>query len=227
MSRRILHAICHVLLISVMFTGCSNSLKSENNALKKELTEVKNKVSNLESANRDLTNQLKVQKEKDKTIKVSAIKNKNNIYTIYTANQDTYEKETDSYVYISNNVDLKQKLTSISNVLSEGYFSNLPIEVVKIEETSDKKIVVINLKESNVNQGVKDYGKFKGETWALNYLQGSAGGSMTSVTLIETLLQRDHAGEWIEGVRFLYNGDVCDVDLFQHAPDLTKVNYRK
>lgn len=202
MSGRILHAICHVLLISVMFTGCSNSLKSENNALKKELTEVKNKVSNLESANRDLTNQLKVQKEKDKTIKVSAIKNKDNIYTIYTANQDTYEKETDSYVYISNNVDLKQKLTSISNVLSEGYFSNLPIEVVKIEETNDKKIVVINLKESNVNQGVKDYGKFKGETWALNYLQGSAGGSMTSVTLIETLLQRDHAGAWIEGVRF-------------------------
>jgi hypothetical protein len=211
----------------IIFTGCSNSLKSENDALKKELTEVKNKVSNLESANKDLTNQLEEEKEKNSTIKLSVINNKDNIYTIYTANPDTYKKEADAYVYIPNSIDLKQKLTSIANALSEGYFSNLPIQVLKIEEANNKKIAVINLKESNENQGVKDYGKFKGESWALNYIQGSAGGSMTSVALIETLLQRDHTGEWIDGVRFLYNGGACDVNLFQNAPDLTKINYRK
>jgi hypothetical protein len=97
---------------------------------------------------------------------------------------------------------------------------------VKIEEVNNKKIAVINLEESKENQGIKDDGKLKAMTWATHYLQGSAGGSMTSETLIETLLQREHTGEWIDGVRFLYNGGPCD-DHFQHSPNLMRVNYRE
>lgn len=93
-------------------------------------------------------NQLEEQKGKDSTIKVSVINNKDNIYTIYTANPYTLKKEADAYVYIPNSTNLKQKLRSIVNILSKGYFSSLPIEVVKIEEVGNKKITVINLKES-------------------------------------------------------------------------------
>lgn len=227
MNKKIIQAGCLILFISMIFTGCSNSLKSQNEALNKELTDAKSKISSLESTNQDLQKQLEDEKKKNSTVKESIIYNRNNIYTIYTANIDTYKKEADSYVYISSNLDLKQKLTVIANTLSEGYFNSLPIEVVKIENVNNKKIAVINLKESADNQGIKDMTKLKGKSWALNYLQGSAGGTITSTSLIETFLQREHAGEWIDGVRFLYNGSPCDDNLFQHAPELTKVSYRK
>lgn len=227
MNKRFLKVGCLIFLMSILLSGCSNSLKNENNSLKKELIEVKNKNSSLESTNKDLTNQLEEEKQKNSIAKVSAINDKNNIYTIYTANIDTYKREADVYVYINNSTDLKQKLIIVANVLSEGYYSNLPIEVVKIEEAKGKKVAVINLKESKENQGIKDYEKFKGKTWATNYLQGSAGGSITSEALIETLLQREHNGEWIDAVRFLYNDGPCDSSLFQHASDLMQVNYRK
>jgi hypothetical protein len=49
---------------------------------------------------------------------------------------------------------------------------------------------------------------------------------MTSESLIETLLQREYNGEWIDAVKFLYNDSPID-DHFQHAPDLMEINYRK
>lgn len=225
MNKKIIQACCLALFMSIIFTGCSNSLKSQNEALKKELTDVKSKVTSLQSTNNDLQNQL--EDEKKKNAKEAITYSKNDIYTIYTANIDTYKKEANSYIYISSDLDLKQKVTTIANALSVGCFSNLPIEVENIEEVNNKKIAIINLKESADNQGIKDMTKLKGKSWALNYLQGSTGGTITSTSLIETFLQKEHTGEWIDGVRFLYNGSKCDDDLFQHAPDLTQVSYRK
>jgi hypothetical protein len=223
MNKRLSKVICFIFLASILLTGCSNSLKDENNSLKKELTEVKSENASLVSINKDLTNKLEEEKQGSGTDKVPAINSKNSIYTIYTANVDSYEKEVDAYVYIPDSTKLKQKLTIIANVLSEGYYNNLPIEVVKIEEVDNKIIAVINLNESKENQGIKDYEKLKGKTWAIHSLQGSAGGAMTSTALIETFLQRNHTGEWIDAVRFLYNNGSCD---FQHAPELMEVNYR-
>jgi hypothetical protein len=224
-NKKIIQACCLVLIMSVIFTGCSNSLKSQNEALNKELADAKSKVTSLQSANNELQNQL--EDEKKKNAKESIIYNKNDIYTIYTANIDTYNKEANSYIYISSDLDLKQKVTAAANALSVGCFSNLPVEVMNIEEVNNKKIAVINLKESDENQGITDMTKLKGKSWALNYLQGSTGGAITSTSLIETFLQREHTGGWIDGVRFLYNGSKCDDNLFQHAPDLTQVSYRK
>lgn len=214
MNIKVTKAISYILLMSLVFTGCSNSLKNENDVLKKELEEAKTRISNLESVNMELTNQLDEEKKNNNKPKESVINNKDNIYTVYTANSDTYEKQSDVYVYISNTNDLKQKLTVIANVLSEGYFSNLPIEVVKIEEAENNKIAVIDLKDNS------------GRAWVSSFLQGSAGGTMTSTALLETFLQREHTGAWIDGVRFLHNGRACDENEFQHSPDLTKVNYR-
>ncbi|MCB2291425.1 hypothetical protein LGK97_16990 [Clostridium sp. CS001] len=82
---------------------------------------------------------------------------------------------------------------------------------------------MINLNESKENEGIKEQIKLTGNTWARKYFQGSTGGKVTSVTLIETMLQKEHKEQWIDGVRFLYNNGVCN---FDHTSDLSKVNYR-
>ncbi|TDT45756.1 hypothetical protein [Fonticella tunisiensis] len=223
MNKKIIKLASLILLISMLITGCSNSLKSENLELKNEIEEVKEKNAILETTINNLKNQLKEQEAKMASEKERKFESEN-IYTIYTADINTYEKKAGEYIYISNETPLKQKLDILVNALSEIYFKNLPIEVVKIEELDKKKIAVINLKESKENKGVTDVSKMKGDTWATGFFQGSAGGAITSTQLIETILQREYRGQWIDGVRFLYNNGNCD---FEHAPNLAKVNYRK
>ncbi|HZK84683.1 MAG TPA: hypothetical protein VFC58_08415 [Desulfosporosinus sp.] len=223
MNKRVLKTVSFIFFMSIVITGCSNSLEDQNNALKKEINEIKNVNAGLENTIKDLGSKLEEQEENNKG-SVSTFESKTNIYPIFTANIDTYEKEVGGYVYIPKSIELKQKLIILANALSEGYFNNLPIEVVKIEDINNKKIAVINLNETKENQGIKEQIKLTGTSWVANYFQGSTGGKLTTVKLIETMLQREHTEQGIDGVRFLYNNGVCD---FQHIPDLKNVNYLK
>lgn len=223
MNKRALKTVSLIFFMSILITGCSNSLENQNNALKKDISEIKNVNTGFENTIKDLGTKLDA-KEKNNMTSVPTFQSKNDIYPIYTANINTYEKEVYAYVYIPNNTELKQKSIILANALSEKYFNNLPIEVVKIEEINNKKIAVINLSETKENQGINEQIKLTGTSWVTDYFQGSTGGKITSVKLIETMLQREHKEQWIDGVRFLYNNGVCD---FEHAPDLKNVNYRK
>jgi alanyl-tRNA synthetase len=224
LNKRGIRIFSVILLACITMTGCVNPLESENSTLKKEIAEIKNNNTNLEKTVGELQNKLKEQEAKTTEVKETALQNKDNIFPIYTANIDTYKKEADGYIYISSSIALKQKLETLTKVLSEAYFSNLPIQVVKIEEVDKKKVAVVNLSESKENQGIADRSKYKGNSWANLYLQGSTGGEITSTQLIETLLQRDYKGEWIDGVRFLYSNGVCD---YEHAPALKNINYKQ
>jgi hypothetical protein len=223
MNEKVLKIVSLIFFISIVITGCSNSLNNENSTLKKEISESKAVITDLENTVKDLQNKLK-EKAKNNMASVPTLENKNNIYPIYTANIDTCEKEVWIYAYSPNNAELEQKLIIIVNALSETYFNNLPIEVVEIEEINNKKIAVINLNESKENEGIKQQIKLTENAWANKYFQGSTGGKVTSVSLIESMLQREHKVQWIDGVRFLYNNGVCN---FEHTPELNKVNYRK
>ena len=44
------------------------------------------------------------------------------------------------------------------------------------------------------------------ETWRYLYFQGSTGGQFTSYSLRMTFLQPGYSGEWIDAVRFYYEG---------------------
>jgi predicted nuclease with TOPRIM domain len=222
-----------VMLVLVMIaSGCSNSLKDENAKLTKEISDMKEKTSKLQDSIVELTEQAKNSNTKVKDLEASnAIiseqisKQKNSIYPIYSANINSYAKEIHFGTYISDNLSLKNKLDALAKALSVVQFNNLPIEVSEISEIDGKKIAVINLKESEENQKIRDVLKFKGYSWATGYFQGSTGGTMTSVSLIETFLQKDYEGQWIDGVKFLYNNLV--IDTFQHIESLNKISYRK
>jgi hypothetical protein len=207
MNKKLIILCVTIFSVVIITSGCSNSLKDENIKLTKEISAMKEKNSALEKSLEELKEE-----------------NKNSVYPIYSANIDTYDKEVHFGTYIAENLSLKDKLDALAKRLSEVYFSNLPIEVLEITEVDGKKVAVINLKESEENQKVMDNLEFKGQSWSRNYFQGSAGGTMTSVGLIETFLQKDYKGQWVDGVKFLYNNKIVN---FDHVQSLSEVSYRK
>lgn len=231
MYKKIISLCVAIFIVVIMVSGCSNSLKDENVRLIEEITAMKEKNSELEKSvaklteeSKNLNDKLMALEAKEAFINEEISKHKDSVYPIYSADVNTYAKEIHFGTYIPGNLSIKNKLEAIANALSEVYFSNLPIEVSEITEISGKKIAVINLKESEENQKINDASQFKGASWATRYFQGSTGGIITSICLIETFLQKDYEGQWIDGVKFLYNNKVCD---FQHVPSLGEVSYRK
>ena len=230
MKKKLIIAICFSLLFSLVITGCSTTLKNENAILSKEVLSLQEKNANMENVIADLESKIKnydIDSENLKSrlnqINGSSLRYKDNIYPIYTADNYTYELMMAAYIYMPKEDALKKKLETLAKVLSETHFDNLPIQVVRIEEIDKKKIAIVNLKESAENQGITNYEKLVGKTWTTLYMQGSTGGTVTQTTLIETLLQREYKGQWIDGVKFLYNNGPC---YYEHAPNLKDINYR-
>ncbi len=230
MYKKIISLCTAILAVVIITSGCSSSLKDENARLTKEISVMKEKNVGLEKSVMELGQQSKNlnTKLKDLQAKNVSINEKmskdNGVYPIYSANINSYTKEIHCGTYISEKLSLKNKLDALAIALSEIDFNKLPIEVSEITEIDGKNIAIISLKENEENQEISDQLQFKGESWVRNYFQGSAGGTITSVSLIETFLQKDYEGEWIDGVKFLYNNKICD---FQHVPALSKVSFRK
>ena len=93
----------------------------------------------------------------------------------------------------------------------------------EIKDIEGKSVAVINLRESPINEEIAGPEEMIGHSWATYYFQGSTGGVLTSIKLVETFLQRDYRGPWIDGVQFLYEGNQID---FEHVEGLREINYR-
>lgn len=145
------------------------------------------------------------------------------VYPVYTANIDTYEQEIQFYLSIRDQLPLRDKLQEVADKLSVYIYNSMPIEVERIEVIEEKQVAVINLKEHSANETVTDPEQYVGKTWKSHFFQGSLGGAQTSTNLIETFLQRDYDGEWIDGVQFLYQGESV---AYQHVPALAEIQYQ-
>lgn len=119
---------------------------------------------------------------------------------------------------------IEKRLKIIASKLSDSEFKMLPIELIGIEEIDGKIIATFNLKENEENLNESDWTKYSEPSWAKNFFQGSAGGSWTCYTLQTTMLQPEYDGKWIDGVRFLYNGE--ENKNFQHIEGLDQIKYR-
>lgn len=125
------------------------------------------------------------------------------------------------YVKIEQALPLRLQLAVMAKALSRHCFSYLPIEVQGVQEYNDKKVAVINLKEFE-GFGMGKPGSVA--SWAHGFFQGSTGGASTSITLIESFLQRDNPMPWIDGVVFLYEEQ--SVRGFEHVAALEKATFR-
>lgn len=201
-----------------------SSLGEENSKIKKENSFLNKNIEGLETTNEALDNII----EEQVTI-ISSIDNKDFneefiILPIYTADEYSYDIETNYYITIAKSAILLEKLDIIAMKLSKYSFNGLPIDVIGIENIDGKQIAVVKLEEAEENIGEIDPSQLKGKTWKVHYFQGSTGGYVTSTILVESFLQRDLDEKWIDGVRFLYDEQNVGTD---HVSSIFEINYRK
>ncbi len=135
------------------------------------------------------------------------------IFELYTADVDTYETVLYMQVSIEKNLTLEEKLNTLMTKLSYYYF-NAPIALMGIDLDGEEQIAVFNLLPES--DGTYD-------KWVTGFFQGSTGGAITAKTLVETALQKQYQGEWIVGVRFLYDGKNIEYD---HVYGLSDIHRR-
>ena len=132
---------------------------------------------------------------------------------------DTGKSYVEHYGFLSPETTDKNKIQYIANYLQQHYFENAQIEVKSIETIKGKKTAIINLSETNTSTENKIVSK----GWQSLYFQGSTGGSLTEMILIEGFLQKQLKSWPIDAVEFLYENKPIQ---FDHVPYLETVQYR-
>lgn len=114
---------------------------------------------------------------------------------------------------IEANESLDTKVKTVTKEIMSQWFNGMPYEV-SLKKESGKSIAIINLIDTKGPQDEMSwYQKF----------QGSEDGITNARRIVNNLLQKDYKGEWISGVKILYNGSDCE---FEHAPQLSQINYK-
>ncbi|ALB47650.1 MULTISPECIES: hypothetical protein [Clostridium] len=201
MTRKLI--IATVLMLSTVMVSCSTKPSdspkpSDNNTTTVEQNKDDNGSSNADSK--------KANETTSDTKKVNKLK-----LSIYSIDDNSLEPNQSGTIEVNENSTLQDKLKELAKAVSEKKFDNLPIEVKSIDTVNGKKVATINLTDSNNKKWVPKF-------------QGSTGGSVTANTLIENFLQSNNKskGEWIDGVKFLYNNETIE---YEHASDLSTVKY--
>lgn len=213
------------------------SIESSYNELLAEIKIVKERLDELSRENEELRlNTYYLQDITDannrlikEQVRLMELKNdwrflrENEVLPIYDGNVDTYDREIVFYISFPKTLTLDEKLKVICSKLSQYCFNGLPIEFEGIENIEGKRVATINLREASLNEEIISLEEIIRPTWATTYFQGSTGGLLTYINLVETFLQRDYRGEWIDGVHFLYEGNEID---FEHVTGLKEIIYR-
>ncbi|WP_238915384.1 hypothetical protein [Clostridium sp. YIM B02555] len=189
-----------VLLLSIVMVSCTQKANDTTTSKADSNTTVEQ--------NKDNSNATKSDDTQSKSEpKVNKIK-----INIYSIDENSLEPNQSGNIEVNENSTLEDKLKQLSKALSEKKFDNLPIEIKSIDTVNGKKVATINLADANNKKWISKF-------------QGSTGGSVTSGTLIENFLQSNNKsrGEWIDGVKFLYNNEKIE---YEHVSNLSEVQYR-
>lgn len=207
MTRKLILAA--VVMLSITMVSCNTkpqvntdtSTNSSNNSSTSDNTTVEQNTDNNSSSKTESDT-----KPTEET-KVNKIK-----LSIYSIDENSLEPNVSSTIEVNETLSLENKLKELSKALSEKKFDKLPIQVKSIDTVNGKKVATINLTDSNNKKWVQKF-------------QGSTGGTVTANTLIENFLQSSNKsrGEWIDGVKFLYNNEKIEYD---HVADLSNTQYR-
>lgn len=188
-----------VVMLSIALVSCNTKPKDNVN------TNSDNKTTVEQNEDNNSSSKTETDTKPNEDAKVNKIK-----LSIYTIDENSLEPNQSSTIEVNENLSLEDKLKELSKVVSEKKFDKLSIEVKSIDTVNGKKVATINLADTN-NKWVQKF-------------QGSTGGSVTANTLIENFLQTSNKskGEWIDGVKFLYNNETIE---YEHVADLSNTVY--
>lgn len=216
-------------LAASFVVGCNDNKddKISNNSnittTKSENTDNKATVDSKIVDNETVDNEIVDNNSSSTTEENNSVKVQNEEFTIYSKDVNTDAEVVLGTVSIDSTKTLEEKLDIFAKEVSKEAFDNLPIELAEISEVDGKKVAVFNLEEQGNNATETDYSKYEGTSWFNNHFQGSAGGNITTYTLNKTLLQGEYAGQWIDGVKYLYKGEPI---VFEHVESLGNITYR-
>lgn len=201
--------IATVLILSITLVSCKSKSNTDEINKNDNKPTVEDNVDNNSSDNSKDDNK---DNETDENKNVDSNENTSikEELSIYTIDDNTLEPNESSKIELSTDSSLEDKVQQLSNTVSKNFFDNLPIKVKSIDTIDGKKVATINLVDDNNN------------TWSSKF-QGSTGGQITANTLIENFLQVSYKGEWIDGVKFLYNDEPIEYD---HVYELSETKYR-
>ncbi len=98
---------------------------------------------------------------------------------------------------------LYETVREVCNSLQTHHFKDEDAKI-ELKGIDEEGIAIINL--VNGVEGAWD-----------KHFAGSTGGYVSQMTIIETLLQRDYKGEWINGLKVLVDGKDA-LNVYDHAP---------
>lgn len=188
-----------VVMLSIALVSCNTKPKDNVN------TNSDNKTTVEQNEDNNSSSKTETDIKPNEDAKVNKIK-----LSIYTIDENSLEPNQSSTIEVNENLSLEDKLKELSKAVSEKKFDKLSIQVKSIDTVNGKKVATINLTDTN-NKWVQKF-------------QGSTGGSVTANTLIENFLQTSNKskGEWIDGVKFLYNNETIE---YEHVADLSNTVY--
>jgi hypothetical protein len=190
-----------VIALSIVMVSCSTKPKDT-------VSSNSNSDTTTVDQNKDISSSSETENNKpSEDAKVNKVK-----LSIYSIDENSLEPNESSTIEVDENLSLEDKLKQLCKTLSEKKFDNLSLEVKSIDTVNGKKVATINLADANDKK------------WSQKF-QGSTGGAVTTNTLIENFLQSSNKsrGEWIDGVKFLYNNEKIE---YEHASDLSDIQYR-
>jgi hypothetical protein len=113
--------------------------------------------------------------------------------------------EIKRYISIPKSNSLDGKIKTLLDSISKDSFNNLAIKSLGVTRDSHGlKLLKVNLLETSGFKIPDSLGNYR--TW-YDFFQGSSGGLETTLTLTESILQRDYKGEWIDKVEFYYQSE--------------------
>jgi len=207
MKKRKVHVVTILICsLTILLSGCNkgndqaekehNELKTENITLSKANSKLEGKYEELEEAVEVLKQQLNDISSKITDEEVSNTdKEDEKIVSlpIYTKSLDSDEVKIHTENSVSSESTLEEKLSLLLGTLSELKFKALKIELKSLEGNH----AVIKIRENE-----EDYN----HSGAKLYFKNDDTYEETKASLIETLLQRNYKGEWIDSVRIIYEG---------------------
>ena len=209
-------AVPILFVILLVISGCQtssviqeeavNALMDENVLMSEKIEGLASRVRSLEQNSDILLGLI------DEQVTILSSELDENMYItlpIHHLDITTFEPRAQYYVMMQSDWSLEQKVEHLAEKLSRYSFDGLPIELLEINQLNQRNIAVINLIDPEDREG-----SIYQKTWAGNYFQGTSGGYATTFKLINTFLQEDYDGEWVDGVEFRYNYDV--INDFDH-----------